>query len=303
MRDWKTYLPSKKFTVIAGTTLVLFGAILGIRSLIKYEQKKEALTAGTPSKKITIGQVVEQDSDEDGIKDWEETLWGTDPFKAVTFEIPDARYIEQKKKAMATTSGSADGGTPLNETQQIAREIFTTTLALNQSGALNADSANSIAESVAEYIQNYKGAEDYKYAVIKLAKDSTTTTVKKYYLAITDLLTKHIKKHDNSLYIVSISTESNDPDLLGQLDPIIKNNESTLSALLKMTVPADAGYIHLKVLNALNKINHNEKAMRDLFDNPIVALASIQQHPGNLADMQTALREMESYFEAKSSGN
>ena len=49
------------------------------------------------TQKLTINQLLQKDSDGDGVMDWEEGLWGTDPNNTKTFEgIPDAEYIKTK---------------------------------------------------------------------------------------------------------------------------------------------------------------------------------------------------------------
>jgi len=304
MKDWRRYLPSKKFLILGVCVLVLLVIFFSIRLLIKIKQKEGTVftNTNTSNKKVTFSDVIEKDTDEDGIKDWEETLWGTNPLKPITFDSPDAKYIEQKKLAGATGEGyNSDGKIiELNETQKIAREIFSTTLGLNQSGAINADSANLIADSVATYIKNYKSGEDYKYEVLKLAKDNSNTTIKKYYTNITDILSKHIKQIDNSIYIVNEATTNDDPGLLKQMDPIIQKNEKTIAVLLKMTVPPDASFMHLKLLNNLNRLNQNEKDMTQLFKNPVVSLAAVNKYQENLINIQTSAQELKAYFNKKS---
>lgn len=301
MDNWKKYLPSKRFLIIGVVVLVFVIIFFGIRTIIKIEKKRIIEDPISFNKKTTIGEIIEKDTDGDGIKDWEETLWGTDPLKPITFDSPDAKYIEQKKLAGATDGGyNPDSKTaPLNETQKVAREIFTTALALNQSGAIDTTSAENIAESVSTYIKNYKSGEDYKYNVLMLAKDSNANTVKKYYTNITEILTKHTKQIDNSLYIINESTKNDDISILKEMDPIIKNNENTISVLLKMSVPANAGLMHLKLINNLNKLNQNEKDMAQLFKNPVISLAATTQYQENLLNMQESIQKLKTYFDKK----
>ena len=77
--DYSTYLPSKKLIyLIAGIGAV--GLLLFVRPMVKSDSKNKKLTQKlTQELTQEVRQEAEKDGDQDGLKDWEETLWKTDP--------------------------------------------------------------------------------------------------------------------------------------------------------------------------------------------------------------------------------
>src|SRR3989344_6722884 len=97
------YLPSKKFATIISTIFVLGIAVFVIFS--SFSKKESFFSSGIKNNTAlkvenqTINDLIGQDSDSDGISDWEEALWGTNKNRAQTFaDTPDAVYIANKKK-------------------------------------------------------------------------------------------------------------------------------------------------------------------------------------------------------------
>src|ERR1035437_9845115 len=98
------YLPSKKFMLIIGAGLVLVVVIFVIFFMSSSGQNFTTGNKNNTALKVenqTITDLIQKDSDGDGVPDWEEVLWGTDPNKKITFnDTPDATYIANKKKAL-----------------------------------------------------------------------------------------------------------------------------------------------------------------------------------------------------------
>ena len=89
-------LPSKIFFrnigIIAGVVIV---CIVGYRLSIQYRALQEQKKATKTGEVLVVGSATLQDSDGDGVPDYEERLFGTDPYKKNTFGIDDATYIAQ----------------------------------------------------------------------------------------------------------------------------------------------------------------------------------------------------------------
>ena len=98
--------PSKKFIKRIS---IIFGALIIIFVASFFVNKKETVTFPENSglsvgklKKATVEDLISKDSDQDGISDWEENLWGTDPNNKVSNSsgVSDKEYIDNKKKAL-----------------------------------------------------------------------------------------------------------------------------------------------------------------------------------------------------------
>jgi hypothetical protein len=146
------YLPSKKFMAIFAL-IVLFGG--GLFFLSRYQKK--VVTKNQEAMKIKLGEFVDRDTDSDGVKDWEEALWGTDPLKGDTNDdgISDKDDIDKKKFALnqQNTGGDISEG---NETDVFSKELFTTLISLKETGALTPETISDLAQKLGSNVSTKK---------------------------------------------------------------------------------------------------------------------------------------------------
>jgi len=130
-KNIKQYLPSKKFQKVVGITLALALVFFLVSFLIsRKEEYSKKVGLGVSNK--TISELIDTDTDGDGVPDWEEKLWGTDKNNKYTFDGEnDYTYIENKKKTLNLEVG--ENNKVLTETDQFAREFFTAYATLKDS--------------------------------------------------------------------------------------------------------------------------------------------------------------------------
>ena len=96
----------------------------------------------------TLPDLIQRDTDGDGVPDWEEALWGTDKNKKITFnDTPDATYIENKKKELKIEGNVIADATKLTETEKFAREFFTSYSAMKSSGQIDQNTINDFSSA------------------------------------------------------------------------------------------------------------------------------------------------------------
>src|SRR4051812_6869111 len=100
----------KRIILIVFAVLFLVAVFL-IRNGLPFKKKTDAQDAGLAYSTATVGTLVNRDTDEDGVLDWEEGLWGTDPTKKETTPgTPDSVVVENLRDtqaASAQTTGDA----------------------------------------------------------------------------------------------------------------------------------------------------------------------------------------------------
>ncbi len=111
----KKYLPSKKFVII---TLSIFATLGLVFFLVgKFQKNPDGSLAvkdnwSLSEEKIeaqTLGELVKKDSDQDGLPDWEETLWGLDPRNPET--TPGTKDADVVAKRRAELEPMTENGT------------------------------------------------------------------------------------------------------------------------------------------------------------------------------------------------
>ncbi len=247
---------------------------------------------GLTYSKITIGELVEKDTDEDGIPDWEEGLYGTDPTKKETTQgVPDSTAIANLKASGENSStGKNLGPENLTKTDQFSRDLFATVAATTQNGSLDQTTADQITSSLADKVQNSKPRKVYLLADIEITNDNSAQAVKKYNDALDNILIKYPVKGSALEILQRFVVDENNVDttVLPELDPIIGQTNKIISALVKTNVPQYLAQQHLDFLNAMERVNENLSDIRLYDSDSIVALGGISQYDQNATDLASA---------------
>ena len=249
--------------------------------------KQNGLTYNT----VAIGDLINKDTDKDGVLDWEEPLWGLDPTKKETTPgIPDST-VASKLKA---NQGSVEQGESslntenLTETDKFSRELFSTVTSLNQSGAMDQATADQITDSLMEKMKNSTTKKVFTLSDIKTTSDNSVTAIKKYVDLVNTLDNNLIKKYPAKGTVAEILQrfvidENNvDVTVLKDLDPNIKQAQEGISEMLKISVPSDLAQIHLDLINATERVMENLSDFQLFETDPIVAMSGMSKYQENM---------------------
>lgn len=143
-------LPSKKFVIFF--IFILIGFLI-----FAFRNKLFPKTQYTEEQKIFLNTKITDyavtDTDGDGLYDWEEALWATDPKKVDTDGdgVNDKDYVQKRREALGI-SNYEDSLIDLTETERVSMEFFTIVSSLEQKGLLNSDAVKSVGEMFSQEI-------------------------------------------------------------------------------------------------------------------------------------------------------
>ncbi len=258
----------------------------------------------------------EQDDDNDGLLNWEEKLWGTDPSNPDTDKDGTKDGDEPKLGRNPLVAGPNDKvanntnnvGTGVNaktdivldnsKTAQIGRDLFTSYMQAKQAGAkLDATTEKQI---IAQAFSNKAVAVAPKQYRASDVIVSASTDLKKYG---NDLgLAFYAGTASNSTTEIEILHDAlinEKPKDIVKLDPIIAGYTATLNALASVQVPKDFVTQHIALLNSLSKIIADVKGFRVIFDDPIVGLGGVSTYYADLDAFETAIVQIQTEFVKK----
>ena len=245
-----------------------------------------------------VGDLINKDTDGDGVLDWEESLWGTDSRKKDTTPgISDNLAIEKLKIAQGkiergeSSLNSAQSEEKLTETDKFSRELFSTIAALNQNGAMDQATADKISESLAERIQNSPPRKVYALSDLKISAKDDAKAVQDYSQALVNIQAKYpVKATVIDVLQKFIIDENNvDSSVLSELDPIIEQTRKIIDATVKMSVPQSIVSPHLDFLNALQRLVENTSDIKLYDTDVIISLGGISQYDQNTTALQSAI--------------
>ncbi|HRH31203.1 MAG TPA: hypothetical protein PK950_00870 [Candidatus Paceibacterota bacterium] len=291
------YLPSKKFVKIAGASLIVIFIIYMIFLYSKTYKtlKNPEITMAT----VPVQELLERDTDSDGVKDWEELLWGTDSTLSATFGTPDAVYVENKRKEIAAKNEGVAEEQNINDTEKIAREFLTTILSLKESGNLNAFNIANLADKFGQEIGSQTTLVDkYSNKDVKTGTD-TLAAKKTYYAALTKAITAAKKQGMGTELEIIAKYFAEDTTTAADLNKIATMYTTFTKSLNAIQqVPPSAAIMHLELLNESNNMASIFKNINELNDNSIIGLIAIAQFQSNEPKMEATLSKFIAYFKA-----
>ena len=247
----------------------------------------EGLTYNT----VAIGDLVNKDTDKDGILDWEEPLWGLDPTKIETTPgVPDSSVIKKLRAEQGTNTGetSGDYAENLTETDKFSRELFSTIASLNQSGAMDQATADQISDALVEKMKNSSTEKVFVFSDIRTISDNSVAAVKKYVSSV-DALDRGLRKKypakgtvTETLKKFVIDENNVDVTVLKDLDPNIKQAQDGISEMLKIPVPSDLAQIHLDLINATERLMENLIDFQSFETDPVIAMSGMSKYEENM---------------------
>jgi hypothetical protein len=275
---------------------VFIALLFFFKSQSSYKSEQAGLSYGNEK----VGVIVSDDRDGDGIANWEEALWGTDPTKAET--TPGIKDSDAVAKLKSTTEQTGAIKTPevLTKTDKFSQELFATVVALNQAGPVDQSTIDKVSDSLVNQIQDQSTRKVYLLSDLTLVPD-TESSIKEYNTTIGSLFNKF--KTGNSITSVlqefAESGETPDSSILTKLEPIVSKMNSLISLIVKMKVPTSLSTYHLAVINGLEVTSENLVDIQ-LFDtDTIVAMGAISKYQENVDSLQTAADNLTNILKQK----
>jgi len=300
---YKKYLPSKRFTylmvgiIILGLVFfIVSGIFFGKNSYIALNKQ-----AKLQNEKITIDNLLQKDSDSDGVMDWEEALWGTDPNNKTTFNgMSDSDYIKQKRADLKVSDESelAQNGENLTETDKFAQQFFASLSAMKQNGQIDQTTINNVSTSLGQNIVDPNLVDTYTEKDITLSENDGVSEQNTYYTNAKKLFETYKKEGLGSELeivseIVSSGKVENEQDAIDKLTNIANAYQKFAQKMLELKVPESLAQYHIRIINSANNTGISVRNMIKIIDDPIVGLSGLSQYQKYSDDFITSVGDLE----------
>jgi len=312
-------LPSKNILIALAIVIVGVGVFVLYNytqnSNVSYtstNQNSDTLVVATSSTFDANSAAAQIDSDHDGLPDWEEALYGTDPHNPDTDGdgTPDGKEIALGRNPLvkgpndfinpkSNTATSTASTEKLTSTDVFARDFFAKYAQLNQSGvAITSDNANQI---VSDYLKTAPlpaiDAKQYTLNDIPLI-DSSMTNMRNYQTEYIAVFTKYwpTDPKNNEMYILQQAFANNNPTAINGLTSIISIYQNALNADLSLAVPKLAAAGHLNVVNALSTYIKTLQMIRNSFTDPISGYVALNVFPTNQSNLVFSMANLRIYL-------
>lgn len=304
---WKNYLPKKSLILLA----ILLALAAGLFVLFKKDGSE--LFDGNLSFELNKNtNRIELDSDGDGSKDWEESLWKTNPQNPDTDGdgVNDGEEIALGRDPLKpgpddfmirvgqNVNGTGDVLTNQNATEAFAQDVFGGYLLLKNSQIYQFEEGRDrLAKLVSE--RDYPTAEPKRYssADFKISADNSQGAVRNYGNELGRILESYPVHGVNEAVLLKTSIENNEPGLIKGIELIAQSYQNIIGDYLKMNVPQKALEAHANFVNAFSLMQNTIARMSVVYEDPLTALLAIKDYQKNVAELLSALNLMSKFFD------
>ena len=261
------------------------------------------------TQEITI-EITKKDSDDDGLKDWEEVLWRTDANNPDTDGdgmndndeilaerdplikgVGDINKIIKEKEENYQMSQE-----PLSQTEILAREVFTGYLDLKQNGKLGTKEQDKFIKEITSNSLDFK--TDIQYVTLKdlrVTLDTSTESLQKYSNELKSVFLSIPELRDDNI-ILKEALDFNSQEKLEEIKSNIIFYKIIINNLTKIEVPIILKQRHLNLINSFNKLVGNIEQMSQVFRDPVLALIGVKQYYETAIEIAMASAEIGEYF-------
>lgn len=319
------YLPNKKIWFLVVFILLIFAGWFYFSS---YKNKQVQHIAEKEKSLLAVAldttSQLDADTDGDGLKDWEELLWKTDPNKADTDGdgTPDGEEIKlgrdplkpgpndkiSDKEDLVAQEKAISDSKQNTLTAGYARKFFTEYMALKtQKGELtDLDKKNLVDSLMLEMDKNLKTKDIYSISNIKIV-DSQKINMEEYSQKIKKILVedKSIKENEVAVFnrlMENLKNKKPGEDYKVDAKKLLDVAEVYHQAAVKLVsleTPDKLAKDHLHIVNGLNNMQEELKLMASAVDDPIKGLAGFRLYKREAADFSNTFEILKEILNLK----
>lgn len=248
----------------------------------------------------------ELDTDEDGLFDWEEGLWGSD----IHVRDTDADGTEDGAEVRAGRDPSVAGpndqvesfdisatgpdGVATYATTAIAtlgKELFGSYLSMKRNGPVTPELQQKVlAQAVSTTLATIK-PPTYTLEDLTVSDDTSPEAVARYRAQL--LQARSIQTPDNDLMLIHTILTTNDPRAKAQLDSTIAMYHGFIATLRGMPVPTSLAVMHLTALNGIAATTFDFEALGNVRTDSVLALAGSSRLTADITAASAALAALD----------
>jgi hypothetical protein len=285
-----------------GIALAIAIVIIGISLTIKY--KNTAVSSSKSGSAIAIknliNETLDKDDDLDGLKNWEEALYETDPAKWDSDDdgIRDGDESFENPFDTENQTGSTTE-VKFTATDRLSQELFKEYVEAKKTGqSIDQSVTDRIAESVLS--QDYSDIKlPYSGADVKLLANPTPASLKIYGNALGKTLSAPPVKGDHELVIFQNLANSPVEPYIPQLEAQKARYEKILVEIMSIAAPKELASSHADIANAISLLIAAVQGATEIETDPVGSLAKIAAYEYAIELFNKAISVHDLYFRSR----
>lgn len=257
-----------------------------------------------------LTSLAKKDSDGDGLPDWQESLYGTDPLKqssvkegmtdleAVSSGLVKPRFETEVVVGSGEVPGTVAG--PKTITDEFARALFGTYLK-------NRGATEPTPEEIASYTKDAVATLALREASTAHYSDSDLVVgasgyegLRQYAIRAETAMSENSPRAEKSnIEYFGDAANGGDSQALVKVKGIGEAYTKTAKALSRVPVPPEGKAAHLRLVNALHKMGDVSEHLSMLETDPLRAMLGIAMHEQVSREMIVAMQGLNTLFVAQ----
>lgn len=187
------------------------------------------------------------------------------------------------------------GAENLSQTDKFSRELFATIATASQNGTVDQATIDKLGASLADQIKNSPPRKIFSISEIKVINDNSVEALNSYNSAMDKIYKKYPGVDYTILDVLQkfmIDENNVDVGVLVKLDPIIKQTNNIISAMIKTSVPESISVLHLNFINAQERLVENLSDIQLYDSDPIMALGGISNYEANAYKLESNINTL-----------
>ncbi len=249
---------------------------------------------------------LKKDSDGDGLADWEEVLWDTDPnnpdtdgdgIKDGEDVLADNSQNNSNTKSLAldinTSDKSKDSYKQLTTTDIFSRDALSDVMLSIQTG--KNIPKEQILENAVSAVKPLIGSKQYTEKDLNIVP-ATETSRLAYIKALKIEIIKMLKGSQNEYVGLTNIAQGDKKNGVTELKKTVANYNTHIAKLRNIPVPTDAVSVQLNFLNSISEYVYNLEGISLLYTDPVRTAASLQNFLDSKDKLKLANKKMILYM-------
>ncbi|OGD66954.1 hypothetical protein A2442_00095 [Candidatus Campbellbacteria bacterium RIFOXYC2_FULL_35_25] len=278
-KDW---LPSEKLVSVFFVVAVIFGVYF----FVFKNDNKATFSFSSNQDDATKINKTDEDTDGDGLMDWEEFLLKTDSNNPDTDGDGISDKDEFKKDNRLTEEGfytyfdnykkELENRKDLNRTDLASKDLLIGYIGLKQAGLLTDTNKEKLIDSIV--LENVLESSSNKYSISDIkTTNNSQDSVKTYYDKIVSVLGTYTNG-ENDLLVLKRALENNDSKEIEKLKKSAINYINLQNELVKIITPSDLVNNHLNIVTILGNLIKNIEDMSLSMEDPLRGLTGAKKY-------------------------
>ncbi|MFA6077888.1 MAG: thrombospondin type 3 repeat-containing protein [Candidatus Paceibacterota bacterium] len=299
----RNFLKNKKLVAasILGLTIISLSVFSnkGVSNPLITETKQEeqgvlVINGGVND---SVADLINKDSDKDGLKDWEEALYGTDPNNKDSNNngILDGTEVHKQNVAKNTTSGEIT----TSATDQFGQQFFVAASALKNAGKFDPETVRETAKIIYSNIKQEEIRPLYTINDLTVIKNASDAEILAYSKNLGTVIQKYSKYNlGQEITVISTSLETSDQTLQTKLVPYINAYTNIAKDTVEIAVPEKIAELHLDLINNYRGTADSLKIVGQIFSDPLLSMNGLNQYLSYSNKLVETAKTLEIYFKS-----